>query len=346
MPLDELTIGEEVKIYDKHIRGYKIGFTGKIVDLKPEYILVNRGYNERFDVIDFRRRRYRLFKSCGVEIKFPPIPDRKAIEKAMMQKIREEYLNSPAGKSQKAREEKRKAGLTVTWEKIKKLLDSGKTQEEIAEELNSEIRIIKSLINRQENKKRKEDEEMAIMTKEIVRKMAADGMDVDSIAKHFETSYPNVRPSVIKAKVTNLLSDKPMAPRKKKEDNPAAATENPLTPNPTPDEIGKVTYQTVIKGEEIIMKPEIQNGHEEKDQLRAIKAQKEVLAPEAKKLYEKNPEAALSGPILKPKCMVGGLTGREYIFFNGGIDFGIELTWDELDNLIAELQAIKKMRSA
>lgn len=65
-----------------------------------------------------------------------------------------------------------------------------------------------------ENQKARESI-MALMTKEIVRRMAAEGNTVDQITGHFLSSYPQMQPSMVKAKVTMLLSDKkPGAPKK------------------------------------------------------------------------------------------------------------------------------------
>lgn len=53
-----------------------------------------------------------------------------------------------------------------------------------------------------------EDTNMAIMTKELVKQMRDGGMTTDQIAKQFESSYPKMKPNMVKAKITMLLSDK------------------------------------------------------------------------------------------------------------------------------------------
>jgi transposase len=53
-----------------------------------------------------------------------------------------------------------------------------------------------------------EEKFMATMTKEIVKKMALEGMDINQIAEQFEKSYPRMKLGMIKAKITMLLSDK------------------------------------------------------------------------------------------------------------------------------------------
>jgi hypothetical protein len=400
MSLDELIIGEEVKVYDKHQRrykgfgkpqpGYRLKLQGKIIEIKPEYILVNRGYNERFDIIDLRRRRYRIFKVNGNEVKFPPLPDKVAIEEEMKRKTHEEYQNT-VGKSEKASEEKRKAGTTLKWEKIKQLLDAGKTPEEAAEQLKSTIWIVKGLMTRYKYKIREDDNEMAMMTKEVVRKMVADGMDVDSIVKHFEPSYPNARPSVIKAKVAMLLSDKPRNPRKKKEkqsesDNDVyimkhdAAAENLPVPEPEVDtkveqnqavetendghvkhtivvperkveQAKEIFAQSELKSKCMTINPELEKAIAEMEEEDQLKRDREALKLSTKllDLKMKLAEAAQikRKPLLKPKCLIGELTGREYIFQEEGVCVSVDtVNWEELEDFIEELRAVREMKNA
>jgi hypothetical protein len=375
MSLDELIIGEEVKVYDKHQRrykgfgkpqpGYRLKLQGKIIEIKPEYILVNRGYNERFDIIDLRRRRYRIFKVNGNEVKFPPLPDKVAIEEEMKRKAHEEYQNT-VGKSEKASEEKRKAGTTLKWEKIKQLLDAGKTPEEAAAELKSTIWIVKGLMTRYKYKIREDDIEMAMMTKEVVRKMVADGTDIDSIVKHFETSYPNARPSVIKAKVAMLLSDKPRKPRKIKEEKPDADAdaENLLVPetdsdvkDPVEKIITEEKWERIgqhldknedtlkLKSAGIVINQEFEKAiveMEEEDQLK-----RDRIALQQKKIKETEVCQIKRKPLLKPKCLIGELTGREYIFQEEGVCVSVDtVNWEELEDFIEELRAVREMKSA
>lgn len=106
----ELTLDEEVKVYEKNSRGkgkdrkfgYRLICNGRIDAMTSEYILVNNGnYKSRFDMIDFRIRKYRVFKTCGYEVKFPPLPDKAAIEEELQRKAHENYINSHAGKGDK-----------------------------------------------------------------------------------------------------------------------------------------------------------------------------------------------------------------------------------------------------
>lgn len=100
MRLEELAIGDEVKVYERgkrgpkkrEISGYFRVCGGKIIDLQPAYILVDTGkYRTRFDIIEFRTRRYRLLKASGEEIEFDPLPDLVAMERDETAKRIEEY---------------------------------------------------------------------------------------------------------------------------------------------------------------------------------------------------------------------------------------------------------------
>jgi len=409
MSLEELKIGDEVNVYDKYKRdyrgfgnpqpGYHLKCKGTIAELKSEYILVDRGYKERFDILDFRVRRYRIFKACGSEVKFTPLPDKVAIDEAQKRKAHEEYMNSPAGKGEKASEERRKAGLTIKWEKVKQLLDAGKTPEEAAAKLNSTIWIVKGLMTRYKYKIREDDNEMAMMTKDVVKKMAADGMDTESIAKHFEASYPNAKASVIKAKVTMLLSGKSTRPKEPKEPKKAKtsepdtkeyiikhdeAVENISVPLPIPEDKAEQVekmFEKMDKTKEkqrtgIGINPEFEKAFErvlsnteekhtktifvetdEKfiatiEEEEQLKLERDNLQFQNKLLgmREKDMEACRikHKPLLKPKCLVGEASGREYSFLDSGIGIseGSFIVWEELEFVIAELQAVRDMKSA
>lgn len=195
---DELAIGDEVKIYEKgtwkkdRIQGYFRTCTGRIVDIRPAYVLVDTGnYRTRFDIIEFRTRRYRIFKASGEEIIFAPVPDVAAIEKAERQKAKNEMQRA------------------VTWMKVKALLDQGMTPGEIADKLGTKLQTVTSLIGRfEKTTKELEGTDMAHLTKDVVKKMADEGMSVEEIAEQFMPSYPKMKKSMMIAKVTSLLTGK------------------------------------------------------------------------------------------------------------------------------------------
>ena len=217
---DELAIGDEVKIYEKgtrkkdRIQGYFRTCTGRIVDIRPAYVLVDTGnYRTRFDVIEFRTRRYRIFKASGEEIIFAPVPDVAAIEKAERRKCIQEYYESPAGRKKKEKYERQKAKnemqRAVTWMKVKALLDQGMTPGEIADKLGTKLQTVTSLIGRFEKKtKELEGTDMAHLAKDVVKKMADEGMSVEEIAEQFMPAYPKMKKSMMIAKVTSLLTGK------------------------------------------------------------------------------------------------------------------------------------------
>jgi hypothetical protein len=169
--MDELKIGEEVKVYERGIQGnpggaeiragYRIVCTGVIADLKPDYILIDRGYKARYDIVEFRTRRYRLLKTCGVEVKFDPLPDKAKLDEILKKKAHEEYINSHAGKGDKACIERKKAGNTITWEKVSALLDQGMSPGQAADELKTTNWIVKGLITKHEKMKREVEEKMS-----------------------------------------------------------------------------------------------------------------------------------------------------------------------------------------
>lgn len=218
---DELAIGDEVKIYEKgtrkkdRIQGYFRTCTGRIVDIRPAYVLVDTGnYRTRFDIIEFRTRRYRIFKASGEEVIFAPVPDVIAIEKAERRKHVQEYYESPLGRKEKEKYERQKAKnemqkRAVTWMKVKALLDQGMTPGEIADKLGTKLQTVTSLIGRFEKKtKELEGTDMAHLTKDVVKKMADEGMSVEEIAEQFMPAYPKMKKSMMIAKVTSLLTGK------------------------------------------------------------------------------------------------------------------------------------------
>lgn len=217
---DELAIGDEVKIYEKgtrkkdRIQGYFRTCTGRIVDIRPAYVLVDTGnYRTRFDIIEFRTRRYRIFKASGEEVIFAPVPDVIAIEKAERRKHVQEYYESPLGRKEKEKYERQKAKneekRAVTWMKVKALLDQGMTPGEIADKLGTKLQTVTSLIGRfEKTTKELEGTDMAHLTKDVVKKMADEGMSVEEIAEQFMPSYPKMKKSMMIAKVTSLLTGK------------------------------------------------------------------------------------------------------------------------------------------
>lgn len=217
---DELAIGDEVKIYEKgtrkkdRIQGYFRTCTGRIVDIRPAYVLVDTGnYRTRFDIIEFRTRRYRIFKASGEEVIFAPVPDVIAIEKAERRKV-QEYYESPLGRKEKEKYERQKAKnemqkRAVTWMKVKALLDQGMTPGEIADKLGTKLQTVTSLIGRfEKTTKELEGTDMAHLTKDVVKKMADEGMSVEEIAEQFMPAYPKMKKSMMIAKVTSLLTGK------------------------------------------------------------------------------------------------------------------------------------------
>jgi|GEM_PF-979843 len=228
---DELAIGDEVKIYEKgtwkkdRIQGYFRTCTGRIVDIRPAYVLVDTGnYRTRFDIIEFRTRRYRIFKASGEEVIFAPVPDVIAIEKAERRKHVQEYYESPLGRKEKEKYERQKAKneekRAVTWMKVKALLDQGMTPGEIADKLGTKLQTVTSLIGRfEKTTKELEGTDMAHLTKDVVKKMADEGMSVEEIAEQFMPSYPKMKKSMMIAKVTMLLNGKKSGrPAKEKTD--------------------------------------------------------------------------------------------------------------------------------
>jgi len=93
--------------------------------------------------------------------------------------------------------------------KVKALLDQGMTPGEIADKLGTKLQTVTSLIGRFEKKtKELEGTDMAHLTKDVVKKMADEGMSVEEIAEQFMPAYPKMKKSMMIAKVTSLLIGK------------------------------------------------------------------------------------------------------------------------------------------
>jgi hypothetical protein len=296
MPIEELVIGEEVIIYDR--RGspgkwnYKKISQGKIVELNPSYILIERGYKERYEVIDFRTRRYRLFRTCGYEIKFPPLLDRAAVEKAIKEKVHQEY----------------------------------------SEMKNASPKIVKALATRQNNKKRKEEDEMErkITREKLLELCKENGFGKENfkkIATILGCSWRSIEVSVSRYGI-----------KKELDEATTGAGEG------IPDYSG-VTYESITKGEP----GQKTDGKDQTEEKLADAEDREQLQADRKILHD-----AISikkKTTLKPKILKSEETEKEYFFSDIGleisemeVDSGIHIKWDMLEIVIEELQNILDMR--
>lgn len=134
--------------------------------------------------------------------------------------------------------------------------------------------------------KHEEDVEMAHMTKEVVKRMADNGMSIPEIAEQFAPVYPNMKMSMLKAKIHMLLKEKdqdkpekldkqekkkPGRPRKEipaqvEETSEPVATEEqlPSTIEITDEELADIhKRQPYIEQEEISVKEVAQKVREE-----------------------------------------------------------------------------------
>jgi hypothetical protein len=355
--------------------------------MTPRFILVDSGYKTRFDIIDFRTRRYRLFKTCGVEVKFSPLPDKAAVDEQLRRKAHEEYMNSPAGRSEKAGEERRKNGTSITWGKISELLEQGKTPDQIVKILQTTDWVVKGLITRHRKLDEKEREAMkAKITREELYAEAKErgtgkdalnaiagkyGLKASSIDLYLTDWGIRKQLREESAGVTIHQEEEKKIVPEKSEIVPESVSIDKVGQNaPEPAATREHIKDTIIVSEETMdnliknlpegVKVETIDEIEDQEQLARDREAIRELNPIEKAIkeagYEINAEIAnKTGSIslastrakLKPVCMRGTRTAREYIFTEAGVAIGRDMiAWEEIDNLIVELQAVKEMRSA
>jgi hypothetical protein len=377
MGLDELVIGEEVKVYTRSLKGpgqkqsgYRLLRQGKIVDLKSEFILLDCGYKERFDIIEFRTHRYRLFKTCGAEVKFEPLPDKVKIEEAIRRKVHQEYLDSPAGRGEKATQERRKSGTSVSWKKVRSMLGQGKTPEEIAQTLNSTLWIVKGLVSRYGNNIKREDDlemfkrEPKITPDQLLEECRQHGTDraaLTLIAEKYKLTIGTVENYVYAQGIPGKLAEEKKA--QTVESAPPAEENNSheevMGGGPAGDESQKDLDPELQKEDKPQTMADIVDEESlaaDRETLLGKNSIEEALSEAGREMAAKMSELLLSSerplkiatnitmrrPKLKPKCLVGEATGREYYFAKEGLAIGNgeSVKWEELDSYIEELMEI------
>jgi hypothetical protein len=374
MSMDELVVGEEVKVYTRSLKGpgqkqsgYRLLRQGKIAILKPEFILLDCGYKERFDIIEFRTRRYRLFKTCGTEVKFEPLPDKVKIEEAIRRKVHQEYLDSPAGRGEKAAQERLKSGTSVSWKKVRSMLVQGKTPEEIAQILNSTLWIVKGLVSRYGNNIKREDglemfkREPKITSAQLLEECRQHGTDraaLALIADKYKLSIGTVENYMYAQGIPGKLAEER---KSQTAESATPAEENNLheeaidggsAGNELQKDTTEENHQTLadIVDEESLA--------EDRETLLGKNTIEEALTEAGREMAEKISEkiySTVSGikltarkPVLRPRVLVGEETDREYLFDREGVGIGKGdfIYWVELDSYIEELQAISEQHKS
>lgn len=352
MCLEELAIGDYVKIYekgtrkrDKVITGYFLVCAGKVADLQEKYILVDTGnYRTRFDIIEFRTRRYRLLKTSGEEIVFDPLPDMKVIEKAnRVKKAEEKYMKSEVqegeddmGKPKIMREE--------LLQYVKEYGTDKRAIRDIAKKVGLQAGTISFYLYNWGILQQLKNEQEA----------AKDPAPAEEAKEEKDKGLPEPEP--VPADLSRIEDEEQLARDREAVKEVTAAAET--------EEAGAITYDSSVKGQEKpyqeypmpeqkiepVIRTQIDGPH-----VCAYKgcttlintgvfcAKHQAIIPVA---------AAAVTPvqrrILRPVNMMGEVTGCTYIFAEDSfrIDGEARFKYEDIDGLIEELQAIKNMRSA
>jgi len=345
MRLEELAIGDEVKVYERgkrgpkkrEISGYFRVCGGKIIDLQPAYILVDTGkYRTRFDIIEFRTRRYRLLKASGEEIEFDPLPDLVAMERDETAKRIEEYH------AQKLMGGEDNMGKPkITREELLAYVREHGTDKHAIKALSKQVGLTAGTIN------------YYISAWGIHRDLKE---NQEAAKKQPKEQAPAEVPESDPEDLTRIEEEDQLARDREAVKEVTAAAET--------EEAGAITYDSSVKGQEKpyqeypmpeqkiepVIRTQIDGPH-----VCAYKgcttlintgvfcAKHQAIIPVA---------AAAVTPvqrrILRPVNMMGEVTGCTYIFAEDSfrIDGEARFKYEDIDGLIEELQAIKNMRSA
>lgn len=344
MCLEELAIGDYVKIYekgtrkrDKVITGYFLVCAGKVADLQEKYILVDTGnYRTRFDIIEFRTRRYRLLKTSGEEIVFDPLPDLVAMERDETAKRIEEYH------AQKLMGGEDNMGKPkITREELLAYVREHGTDKHAIKALSKQVGLTAGTIN------------YYISAWGIHRDLKE---NQEAAKKQPKEQAPAEVPESDPEDLTRIEEEDQLARDREAVKEVTAAAET--------EEAGAITYDSSVKGQE---KPYQEYPMPEQKIEPVIRTQIDgphVCAYKgcttlintgvfcAKHQAIIPVTAATVTPvqrrILRPVNMMGEVTGCTYIFAEDSfrIDGEARFKYEDIDGLIEELQAIKNMRSA
>lgn len=176
---------------------------------------------------------------------------------------------------------------------------------------------------------KEENNKMAHMTKDIVKKMAESGMNTAEIAEYFMQYYPNVKKTMLIAKVAALLSDKSIGrPKKKVEPKPEAELkpvpenepEQEIEPEPKLEPLADEIEKTNIKEVTEMVKKQTEKAVAES--LEKIKLRQEVdemmeMIPAEDSIN--NPKYYTSGKIEVIEFIQDKLTPEEFEGFCKGV---------------------------
>jgi hypothetical protein len=171
------------------------------------------------------------------------------------------------------------------------------------------------------------------MTKETVRRMIERGMTTEQIAEQFKESYPRLKPSMMKAKIAMLLSDKN---RMKKEKAPEKVLTSGIEELKATAEALGLIINSDSKVSESLGK--------EKEEIRELfeEVAEEASRPVNIDTFTKTPKAAL-----RPVKFIGQETGFIYEFRDGLLTIdedtenaGMNIKQEMKEAFIRELQEL------
>lgn len=342
MCLEELAIGDYVKIYekgtrkrDKVITGYFLVCAGKVADLQEKYILVDTGnYRTRFDIIEFRTRRYRLLKTSGEEIVFDPLPDMKVIEKAnRVKKAEEKYMKSEV---QEGEDDMGKPKITreELLQYVKEYGTDKRAIRDIAKKVGLQAGTISFYLYNWGILQQLKNEQEA----------AKDPAPAEEAKEEKDKGLPEPEP--VPADLSRIEDEEQLARDREAVKEVTAAGNDVVS--------GAITYESIHKVHEEAFATD-GSTHIDGPYVCAYKGcttliNRGVFCERHQSVIPIASTAVtpVQRRILRPVNMMGEVTGCTYIFTEDSfrIDGEVRFRYEEIDGLIEELLAIKNMRSA
>lgn len=217
-----LTVGQKIRLDVWNRNQYRTKGWYTIQNITRGDIYIKKdgaGYIESIPIFDLRKGRYRIITENMKVIRFKKPVDFKAVEREKLNAMIQEYRET-VDKSVIRAKERKTYGKTT--KKMLELLNAGNDPDEIAEILDTSVRVIKILMVKQGiiPKTKKGVDIMLKMTKKEVLEMYAAGNTIEEIVEHFTQGNPKLR-SMYTAKATLYLEGpKPKEKPAEKKDMP------------------------------------------------------------------------------------------------------------------------------